>query len=84
MGLTKLGTLPDRVIKKILQDIASRQLVKYLEESPFTEFRIAKQVDGHYIVHPMGKDGETLDMKWIIDDEVRNSNTFTDNENDID
>jgi len=73
----KIGeVLSDNVIKQMLQDIASRKLVKYLEESPFIEFRIAKQSDGHYIVHPIGKDGETLDMIWIVTDAVKNEQSL--------
>ena len=71
MELQKLGDLPKEVLTKMLQDISARELIKYLERSPFTQFRIGKQADGHYIVHPIGHDGETIDLNWIITDEIR-------------
>ena len=31
-----------------------------------TEFRISMQSDNHIVIHPLGKDGETLDLHFNI------------------
>lgn len=62
----------NRIIQEQLQKILMDDGLKYLKLTIYlkqeyregkTEFRIAFQSQNHFIIHPLNKDGKTLDVK---------------------
>ena len=62
----------NRIIQEQLQKILMDDGLKYLKLTIYlkqeyregkTEFRIAFQSQNHFIIHPLHKDGKTLDVK---------------------
>ena len=51
--------------KRIMEEKKWRELIEFLQTEHSegkTEFRIAFQSQDHFIIHPLGKDGKTLDI----------------------
>ena len=61
-----------QTIERLNRNSKSVEFINWLLRQPHHEFRIAKQTDMHFIIHPLNKDGETFDLKW--DSEIEGYN----------
>lgn len=59
--------IPESVKKNMAIDKIGRKLIAYLEKNKangIIDFRLRIDTDTHFYLHPIDKNGETLDIDW--------------------